>query len=109
MLILVIKDSVFKGELRGIATTGIQGTSFVLKLDEKFGGVPEEIVVFSGRLSAGYAGALSRKKHQATHIRPGDSIIVIGEMIREIEGKDKREYFRMHATHIYNETLKCGF
>ncbi|NVM04618.1 MAG: hypothetical protein HWN67_20005 [Candidatus Helarchaeota archaeon] len=67
---------------------------FSVKMDEPIEGIPEEITVYSNGV---------------TNIRKGDTVKIIGKIVR-----NKLELFpegdiRLIAEHIYNETLKCGF
>ena len=106
------KKSIFKGVLRGTATTYLINNNFAIKLDELVEGIPEEFVVypeFAGSMSpgAGFKMMGKIKRLVALCIKPGDKITIEGELILEDEGNI--EYFRLAAKHIYNETLKCGF
>ncbi|MHA1300318.1 MAG: hypothetical protein ACTSO9_12925 [Candidatus Helarchaeota archaeon] len=105
------KKTIFKGRLNGTSTSYALGSSIVFKPDDRIEGMPEEFVVYARKLALdNYGGSgFGMKKSMATHIRPGDKLVVEGELIQEFEGKEKLEYVRMKAEHIYNVTLKCGF
>ncbi len=106
------KKTLFKGVMEGTATTYWYGSNFVIKLDNPIEGIPEEFVVYSSAMAGsggGFGAMKSMRKIMATNIRPGDKMIVEGELIVEYEGKEQLEFVRMAADHIYNGTLKCGF
>ena len=107
------KKTLIKGIMKGTATSYLMN-GFVFKLDERIEGLPEEFVVYNSKMGsmspgAGFGMMKSLKKIMSTIIRPGDTVIVEGELIVEYEGKEQLEFIRMGADHIYNETLKCGF
>ena len=107
------KKTLFKGIMRGTAKS-FWTSNFVIELDDKIEGLPEEFVVYSAKFGtpspgAGFGMMKSMAKIISTNIRPGDKVIVDGELIVEYEGKEDLEFIRMGADHIYNETLKCGF
>ena len=105
------KNTIFKGILHGTATSYILSGSFVMQVDKDIEGLPEEIVVYAIKLHPMGKGGfgMSGRKSLATHIRPGDLVIVEGEIVQEFEGREQLEFIRMKAEHVYNETLKCGF
>ncbi len=104
------KRTLFKGIIRGTATSNLEGCSFVMKIDDKIEGIPEEFVVYSTSLRSAYDyQSGSNKRTLSTQIRQGDSLVVEGELIQEFLGNENLELIRMGAKHIYNVTLKCGF
>ncbi len=105
-----MRKILFKGILRGTATSNKIGSIFVIKLDEKIEGLPKEFVVFNTYMGSDSRSPMGTLKNaMATPIRIGDKIIVEGEIIQEFKGKEALEYIRMDAKHVYNETLKYGF
>ncbi|MFX1450675.1 MAG: hypothetical protein ACFFCM_07535 [Promethearchaeota archaeon] len=100
---------IFSGIVRGTASSFIIGSSFVIKLDEKFDGIPEEFVVYNHNLAQNYNMFLGKdNKKSSTFIRPEDRVIIKGKIVQDFL-EDNMELIRMHATLIYNETLRCGF
>ncbi|MFX1449725.1 MAG: hypothetical protein ACFFCM_02710 [Promethearchaeota archaeon] len=87
--------------------TGAHGY-FVLRLDEKFEGIPEEIAVFL----MPNVGSLSLKKlskgYGQYQLRPGDKVHVKGEIVQDIHKSWQKEFTVMIAQNIWNETLHCG-
>ncbi len=94
----------FKGTLRG-SVSYLYPTSyikFVLKLDEKIEGIPEELPVFiRPSISLGW-------KYARVILRPNDKILLHGQIIQDKVKFFKKEEIYVQAKHIYNETLKCG-
>ena len=67
---------------------------FSIKLDEPIEGIPEEIELYSNRV---------------TTLRPGDKVTVIGKIvIQELEHFPESK-IQLIAEHLYNETLKCAY
>ncbi|NVM00970.1 MAG: hypothetical protein HWN67_01425 [Candidatus Helarchaeota archaeon] len=100
----------FKGVIRGTATSNLEGCSFVIKIDDIIEGLPEEFVVYSSSLRSAYdRQSGGSKRTLSTQIRQGDSLVIEGEIIQEFIGNENLELIRMGADHIYNITLKCGF
>ena len=96
------KKTIYKGTIHGTATSYLLNNSFVIKLDKNMEGLPEEFVAYLYKWGPG-------ARYYTTHIRPGDHLMVFGEIIIDFDKLKKLEFVRMRASHIYNETLKCGF
>ncbi len=99
------KVELFKGVLSGTTTSNlIYGRSqagghyeFSLKLDKEIEGIPDEFLVYTYTRTGQII------------IRKGDRVIIDGKLIKKTIGKEELEIIEMHANHIYNSTLKCGF
>ncbi len=94
--------TLFRGTLHGIVTSERVDNAFVMKLDEKIEGLPEEIVVVISITTGGY-------RFMSAYMRIGDKVIVDGVIKRQIRGKSQLEYIYMIANHLYNENLKVGY
>ena len=104
------KNILFKGTIEGIATSTINGRCFVIKTDTNIEGIPNEFAVSHVKLWTMYAGIANLdRKLASTYIRPGDTIMVEGEIVEEEIDKEGLQIIRMNARLIYNKTLKCGF
>ena len=109
MEVLIITKKIFNRTLQGTASSFIIGSSFVIRLNEEFEGIPEEFVVYNHNLAQNYNMFLGKDdKKASTFIRPGDKLIIKGTIIQDFL-EDNMELIRMHANLIYNETLRCGF
>ena len=105
------KKTVYKGELSGTATS-YYANNLVIKLDNVIEGIPEEIVVYPEFMAsmspgAGFKVMGKMKRLVAFTAKPGDVIMVEGELVLENDGG--LDYYRMPCKHIYNKTLKVGF
>ncbi|MFX1451486.1 MAG: hypothetical protein ACFFCM_11625 [Promethearchaeota archaeon] len=108
-MVKIVKKLLLKGIIRGIAISNLEGCSFIIKLEDKIEGLPEEFVVYSRKAAHRYSPVSREPKIQSTHIREGDYVIIEGQIVQEVIGKENFEIIRMEAEHIYNITLKCGF
>ncbi|MFX1452881.1 MAG: hypothetical protein ACFFCM_18735 [Promethearchaeota archaeon] len=93
---------IYEGSLEGIVsskkilTVGSYAI-FLLKLEEKIEGIPEEIPVCSPLF----------KINKFVYIEEGDHVIIHGKFMK-IPLFWKDDHYGMMASHIYNYTRKCG-
>ncbi len=93
---------IYQGTLKGIVSSKQMLVAeyriiFLLKLEEKIEGIPEEIPVLSQIVGM----------KRFLYIEEGDRVIVHGKFVqRPTFWKD--DHFGMNADHIYNFTRKCG-
>ncbi|MFX0138621.1 MAG: hypothetical protein ACFFDN_33570 [Candidatus Hodarchaeota archaeon] len=105
---MLIITKLFKGKVRGTINSnvhfGVRGDPhykyyiFSIKLDNKIEGIPEEFIV-----------QCSRRAGIGIVLRKNDKVLIDGEIRREYVKHFQVEFICMLSSHVYNETLKCGF
>ena len=111
MEVIEINNIIYEGELQGIVTSTVTRTgfsqgyaflSFIIKLDKRLEGIPEELPVFGGKT-----------RHSEylinTHVREGDIVKIYGKIIQNWLKHWKRDVIWIRAEHIFNETLNFGY
>ena len=101
------KDKIlFKGTIRGRIITNSDITyycrSFIINIDERIEGIPEEFPVFAETTS-------NFKYLVMTHLREGDTVQLNGKIIQSLSNFWQKDIIWMRANHIYNETLQFGY
>jgi len=107
---VIVIPKTIKGEFSGIVTRrnvtfvsqGGFGISFMIKLDQKSYGIPEEITV----LATATAGAL---RLGSTIIQEGDELLISGEIRKMKLSEWGIDVYQLKADHIFNKTTNYGF
>ena len=99
-------EELFSGTIQGVITSnGLFAMAnrkdhrwavmyFSVKMDEPIEGIPEEITVHTNGI---------------LNFRKGDTVKIIGKIVRNPLEHFPDGSIQLNAEHIYNETLKCGF
>lgn len=111
MAAIKIVKVLFRGTIRGKVTStathvgcagGSVKISFIIKLDERINGIPEEFTVFASKTYK--SGGLF-----STHMREGDIVKIKGQILQTRIKAWQTDVIFMKADHIFNETLNFGY